>query len=587
MATNSNAINIHELFLESCIFQMPLFQREYQWDDTNQLKKFWSDLISVLDEEIEVSFLGAIVLQAEKPGDAKTSKVYTVIDGQQRITTFFILLLAIIKYSFDRGWHDTAKDIESQYLISSLSGEKGKAKVVPTFRDNSNFNEIVKRISKTRIKALQETGTTDGAMVQAFEFFLSNVSNYIESDESSNDAEQIGRIHDALLQKMEIVQIVLDKTHNANEVFDRLNTAGRPLTAMDLIRNEIFQTVSDDYSKAEDLYHKHWQPFERGFEKELEDQHDATSRNKIIEGFFFPYALTQKSTAKKNHLLSDLRAVWTDISDTGQIDPVKAISSMESMKGPYLAIDQGIKISGVPEELWEIIIGLRRIPIPGVAHPYFMKMLESISGKNSDANDAIRVSKILESFFVRRGITGLEPTGLHAVFKRLWDTAGLDAQKVFKSIQTGTISFPTDEELVTAILTKPLYKKRVEKYVLASYEIYLQKSSISQLRYLPEITTDHILPQGLGGEWKEIITQEEHGEIVHLWGNLVPLSTPENSAKNAKSFSEAREILENETSFKSTKEVLKNFKSWNGGAVEKRGKALAKWAVTRWPRDTA
>ena len=63
MGTDSNAITIHELLHERCVYQMPLFQREYQWREQNELSHFWDDLVSVVDDEIDVSFLGAIVLQ--------------------------------------------------------------------------------------------------------------------------------------------------------------------------------------------------------------------------------------------------------------------------------------------------------------------------------------------------------------------------------------------------------------------------------------------------------------------------------------------------------------------------------------------
>ena len=250
MGTNSNAITIHELLHDRSIYQMPLFQRRYQWQENPQIQKFWEDLASVIDDEVDLSFLGAVVLQIEREGNAKNSQVYTVIDGQQRITTFFIFLCAVVDYALRNGFQDTAHDLVKQYLVSGLSAEKGNGKLIPTFQDNSNFNEVIKSIDGLEINLLPDTGSNDGPMILAFMYFCEKLSKLLDNFPINTREGQLEKVYRALLEKMEIVQIILDKTHNANEVFDRLNTAGRPLGTIDLVRNELFQTVSEDYDKA-------------------------------------------------------------------------------------------------------------------------------------------------------------------------------------------------------------------------------------------------------------------------------------------------------------------------------------------------
>ncbi|HUR36950.1 MAG TPA: DUF262 domain-containing protein [Terriglobales bacterium] len=599
MSTDSNAITIHELLHERCVYQMPLFQREYQWREHSELSHFWDDLVSVVDDEIDVSFLGAVVLQIEKTGTSKSSQIYTVIDGQQRITTFFLMMCAIVATARVHGWTETAADLETQYLVSALSAEKGRAKLVPTFRDNANFNEVIKNIPNSPVKLLPDTGMPDGPMVLAYQYLTRRVGEFLEGEKSGTTAkteDRLSKLYNALLEKMEVVQIILDKAHNANEVFDRLNTAGRPLSTMDLVRNELFQTVSEDYDKAEKLYSSLWAPFEKNFDEALED-HDSETRSSIVDDFFFPYALTYLPSAKKNKLLPDLRRIWAKLSlnpimesaqahDLGalSIDPTLVITSLESMRSPYLAMDQGIRLDKVSDALWEAILNLRGVPVPGVTHPYFMKLLsEVMAGSVGDA-DALAVCAVLESFFVRRGLVGLEPTGLHSIFKKLWDDAKADPSLVKKSIQTGTISFPPDEEVLRAIEDKGLYKKRVEKYVLRSYEAHLQQTSLAKLSYLPKITADHVMPQDWQGEWKKVISKEDHERVVDLWGNLVPLSSPENSAKGAKSFGEAKALLSQETAFLTTKRLMAKTDTWDKETILARCIELADWAITRWPK---
>ncbi len=286
MGTDSNAITIHELLHDRSIYQMPLFQRRYQWSEALELSKFWEDLSSVLDDEVDISFLGAIVLQIEREGSAKRSRIYTVIDGQQRITTFYLFICAIVDYAYRNGYKDTANDLVKQYLSSSLSAEQGDAKLIPTFQDNSNFNEVIKSIDGLQINLLPDTGMNDGPMILAFLYFAEVLESTL-SQVSEEDREcELERLFTTLLERMEVVQIVLDKSHNANEVFDRLNTAGRPLGTIDLVRNELFQTVSESYEKARQLYSKKWEPFEKSFESKLSDL-KASERAKVIDGFSF------------------------------------------------------------------------------------------------------------------------------------------------------------------------------------------------------------------------------------------------------------------------------------------------------------
>lgn len=592
VGTDSNAISIHELLHDRSIYQMPLFQRRYQWAEDTELSKFWDDLTSVLDDEVDISFLGAIVLQIEREGSAKRSRVYTVIDGQQRITTFYLFLCAVVDYAFKHGYADTANDLVKQYLVSGLSAEHGDSKLIPTFQDNSNFNEVIKSIDGLAINLLPDTGLNDGPMILAFMYFSDAIEKTLGrvEDEVEREAE-LEKIFTTLLERMEVVQIVLDKSHNANEVFDRLNTAGRPLGTMDLVRNELFQTVSEDYERATALYQKKWEPFEKSFEKKLSDL-KAVDRAKVIDGFFFPYALVHFNSAKKNNLLHDLRKIWGRLSSCesfsgephqkGQIDPDCVVVSLEELKGPYPALDQGIRMDELSDSFWDSISGLRRVPIPGVSQPYFMQLISSVARGNVTEQDAIAVSKVIESFFVRRGFVGLEPTGLHSIFKKLWSDAGADPEAVKENIQTGTISFPDDEEVLAGVLEKGLYGKRIEKYVLWAYEMELQSKSFAQLSYLPAITTDHVMPQEWKGEWKNVISQDMHSEIIHLWGNLVPLSGKENSAKHAKSFSEAKGLLAHETAFVTTKRFLHKFDTWGRDEILARTEELGKWAIQKW-----
>lgn len=155
---------------------------------------------------------------------------------------------------------------------------------------------------------------------------------------------------------------------------------------------------------------------------------------------------------------------------------------------------------------------------------------------------------------------------------------------MLEKIQTRTISFPTDEELKQAIQTKGLYKRVIEKFVLSEYEAYAQETSYSKLSHLPQITTDHVMPQNWHGDWQSNVSREEHNEVKDLWGNLVPLSHSANSAKSARNFEETKAILKREVSFVTTVRLLDEHKNWNKETLMQRTSKLADWAILRWPK---
>lgn len=253
------------------------------------------------------------------------------------------------------------------------------------------------------VRLLTNSGDPDGPLVEAFNYFVERIQSYLDSDSNQNDNEQFQLLCDAAMEKMEVVQIVLDKTHNANEVFDRLNTGGQPLGVIDLVRNEIFQTVSADYEAAIELYDRHWRPFETRLEEAVSGV-NSDQKHRLIDGFFFPYALTQNAQAKKNRLLNELRDIWQKLSSKDQITSGEDITNhMEIFRSPYFAMTRDIKPEKIGDPLWLALQRLSRVPIPGVTLPYFMNLIASVQSEKTDEGQAIQVCKIIESFFVRRG----------------------------------------------------------------------------------------------------------------------------------------------------------------------------------------
>lgn len=119
---------------------------------------------------------------------------------------------------------------------------------------------------------------------------------------------------------------------------------------------------------------------------------------------------------------------------------------------------------------------LWRSGAPTSIYPFLLPLSKAVQLKKLSDEKAIEVLLAIESFLIRRGVSGLEPTGLHSVFKRLWADCDEKPSKesVIKEISKHkTVAWPRDEEFRNAICKRPLYGVGITHYVLLEYDASL------------------------------------------------------------------------------------------------------------------
>jgi hypothetical protein len=223
--------------------------------------------------------------------------------------------------------------------------------------------------------------------------------------------------------------------------------------------------------------------------------------------------------------------------------------------------------------------------LPTVAYCFVLLVLEGARSGALDQEAAAHTLRITESFLVRRALIGLEPTGLHAAFKRLWGVTGGDPAQVRKELDRATIYFPTDPEVRTKVPLVNMYKRRLAKYIIGEYEREIMSGDLLSEEQLSSFSIDHLAPQSFKHRWmlEYHLKEEETERLLNSWGNLVPLSTPANSSKGAANWDDARAKLRLETIYSSTKRVLDEHIEWTPDAIEERTRVLTGWALERWP----
>jgi len=156
----------HETILQPVLegtkqYVIPLFQRPYSWK-LDDWKTLWEDLLSVYSSEnSRKHFLGALVSMPVEMTPAGVNK-YLLIDGQQRVTTLFLILAAIRDLSISLGDNKLAEQINESYLINKWAEGTNLLKLFPSQTDRDEFSRIMHH---------KETAESGSNVTKAYRFF--------------------------------------------------------------------------------------------------------------------------------------------------------------------------------------------------------------------------------------------------------------------------------------------------------------------------------------------------------------------------------------------------------------------------------
>ena len=410
------------------------------------MKKLHDDILEILDDD-SGHFLGAIIIYSitTKPSEPD---IYNLIDGQQRITTIFLYLLAGILELVEINEKLAVKYFKKFITIEGGESLESNLKLHPCLEDRMEVNEIINEIlsnnplreslgDNTPKKFSNYVKTSRGRIINNFKY----AKRFFNKARKEFGDAKVEGIIECILSSFSIVQIDVKDPISGPKIFDSLNSKQEPMTIGDLVRNGIFSIkYFEDGERMKYLNENCWIPF---YEKFFYGGKD------YFEGYFFPYGLIKNPNLKKSQVYNYLQRDW---SERG-LDPEDIISELREYQDSYMLIStEDINFNNMLEkEVAYKIQDLNILGLPSSSYPYFMKILRQYELKNVDKRSILNVLNVLESFFLRRAVCGIEPTGLHAVFKRLWqDTNGsLDIQEVVNKIKSHkTVIWPSDEDFI-------------------------------------------------------------------------------------------------------------------------------------------
>ncbi len=217
---------------------VPPYQRRYSWDE-EEVSDFWWDLKAAFGATRPEYFLGAIVLNREV-----SVGVSDIIDGQQRLTTASLLLLAIRNEFYRRGDTSRAQVIEREYGITQdlRSGAEITRLVLNTDDQVSYIAEFAHRPIPEQAGAAIERQTRLGKAMQ----FLETQVQQEAKNAGPHWGDVLFRWVDFMDRRARVINVSVASMSDAFLIFESLNARGKALTVADLLKNYLFGIAGPD-----------------------------------------------------------------------------------------------------------------------------------------------------------------------------------------------------------------------------------------------------------------------------------------------------------------------------------------------------
>jgi uncharacterized protein with ParB-like and HNH nuclease domain len=611
---------IGQLLEDRARFCVPVYQRHYEWERKEQWEPLWSDIQDKTEEILSgaarnyAHYMGALILSE---GKAKHGQVpiKQVIDGQQRLTTIQLVINALYRTASERGEAKQAAFLESHLLNDKLhltdDPNTEKHKLWPTKYDRVLYTDVVMLSFAALNDKYHYFYYKNGKLITSqaprllsgLHFFYEAIQAFIDEPDTEGWVRRLSALSEALLDHFSIVVISIDEKDDAQTIFSTLNARGKPLNAMDLIRNDIFQRAASTKEDAEKLFDDKWSEFEDPFWDTPEVQGRLT--RKRIESFLGSVLAAERAETIN---LSKLYPEYRTYAEQAAYPTVDAeLSRLLS----YVPAYRGLKLPEPQKPLGQIARHLSDWDMT-TAFPLVMSVEIEMKIRQDEVRELYRT---LESYTIRRAYCALTPKGYNNLFlaaiKFLRENGwSADNFSAFLLSQTGEASrFPTDAEFRNAVITQPIYKpgwERRSRVILQTLEQTLRTSKDDVITIQAGFTVEHVMPSKWAENWalpdgtkapsEDVYTAlvtHKCGEattdairlregVKNTLGNLTLVTQPLNSAISHGAFAVKKPELARSALL--LNRMIAEQTVWGEEQIEARGVALAEKACTYWGR---
>lgn len=537
-------------------FIIPVYQRNYDWKREN-CKQLFDDLVSVVKENKQTHFFGSIVSYTHSRDEV------VLIDGQQRITTVSLILIAMIN-AMKKGLYvpeetRLAEILEDTYIVDKYRREERKVRLKPFRDDCIAFDKLIYNEEEDYIQ--------DSKVTINYKYFYDRI---VLGQELK--ADDLYRAIDSL----EIIDIELEPQHGDNPqlIFESLNSTGLDLTEADKVRNYVLMNLSPETQEL--FYDKYWNRIEKFSLNEL----DGFIRNYLtiktgiipnIKKIYFAFKEYTKNTEDIEIVLQDMLV--------------------------YANIFNKIKTYNIGDKDTNEIAKRLDLLDMTVAYPFLMAFLVYAQEVALPMTEIKAVLSCIETFIFRRLMCELPTNALNKIFSSLHNSVikMKEESDTYSSVMIFILeskklssAFPKDEEFINGFTTKNIYsmQSKNKMYIFERLENGSSKEKNDVVENIEQgiLSIEHVMPQTLSNAWKQALGENWEAiqeKWLHTISNLT--LTGYNIKYSNKPFIEKRDM---ENGFKQSglrlNHYIAQFDKWDEEELEQRKQELSNMAKKIW-----
>ena len=586
---HANKCSIRVTFSNHPKLQIPFFQRNYVWQES-QWETFWETMCGVSESrEIRDYFMGAIVL---KQNSSATSEgdIRTVIDGQQRLITTFLFFKAVCQ-------KNQGEEFFKRYFYREKFNPPSKKQILEVALDDK---EVFNKIMENRIVEISDEEKKN-KVYQCFEFF------------SKKDAEKIKNMDmDKMFDYVCFVVVDLDSKQDEQQIFDTLNSIGVGLTAADLVKNYLFRGREEEDIRD---YKNYWKHLFEGENRKFWDRDVDTGRGKkpnievFFQAFFDLYNKEVQSSMydKTGSLANRYKIYFKDKgiekgsdSRTKFLNALKEYAEIYRNNINYDLISEGVNFENALDRINVIIHGMNTTTII----PYILYILKNVNNEKEKES----LFKLIENYIIRRALCRLGTNTYNNFFPALVHRNCDTHEKLNKIMHKLMIDnnphnrFPSDEQLWNSFDGQEgvVGNKNARAILYLVEQSLFDGKDATRLLSFNSYQIEHILPKKWDAHWKDFAAQinNSHERKSHVnryvikLGNLTILTPKLNESisnqgweikKKGRDRNKNKGLRECATNIKSfdNDEYLRS-DSWDESKIDSRTKHLFNIIKTIW-----
>lgn len=484
-------------------FVIPVYQRNYDWliDNCDQL---FSDLVKLSRSNRCSHFFGSIVTSS-----ADSSYNRLVIDGQQRLTTISLLLLAGIKAvkagAIEISEESKIDEAYEVFLRAKFCNSDRKIKLVPIENDRIAYDKIFNE---------EDSFDEDSKVTRNYRHFYDLLTR-------KPQALSFDQLLDAI-ERLQIISIELDSDDDAQLIFESLNSTGLALTEADKIRNYLLMSLTPEEQHM--CFKNYWQKIEQATENRP---------TKFLRDY-----LTIQQQLQRPVRQSNIYYEWKKYMDGH--DRKEELVKMLDYAHYYQQVTEAKLSTAKLTEKMRHICNIET----DVTNVFFIQFLKYASANNLSEDEIFKVIDLVENYLARRIVCNMPGNALTQVFCALhkdvlksieeYSSANVELGNSYSDILTyhimrrdGNYQLPRDMQFVESIKTRDAY------HMLKPFQIFLferlensvhgEYNDVATDMKKKDATIEHIMPQTLNGDWKAMLGdnfEEIQDKYLHTFANL-------------------------------------------------------------------